>query len=71
MNVLATVFRLLGLSRRRGSARGGPDFADMGTAFGLDATTTLEAESAEGAAARAHLAAADPFQLRVHRRSSV
>ena len=70
VNVFATVLRLLGLSRRA-RARGPADPADMGTAFGLDACTTLDADSIEAAAARAWLETADHFQLRLHRRSSV
>ena len=71
VNVLATVFRLLGLARPRRRARGPVDMADMGTAFGLDACTTLDADSIEAAAARAWLESADHFQLRLHRRTSV
>ena len=70
VNMLATVFRLLGFSRPA-RVRGAVDMADMGTAFGLDACTTLDADSIEAAATRAWLETADHFQLRLHRRSSV
>ena len=68
MNVLATVFRLFGLSRRAAGRRP-TDLGDMGTAFGLDACTTLDAEAIEGAALRARLEPADHFQLRLNRSS--
>ena len=70
MNLLLAVARALGLSRSRRQAWRSPDLGDMGTAFGLDAITTLDAESPEGAAARAEMASADRFQMRLHRRSS-
>ena len=44
MNLFAGARWLMSLTSRRASRRHGSDPADMGTAFGLDATTTLEQE---------------------------
>jgi hypothetical protein len=44
MNLIAGARWLLALTSRRATRRRGADPADMGTAFGLDAITTLEAE---------------------------
>ncbi len=46
------------------------DWADMGTAFGLDAITTLQPESAADVAARERAAPASRMQVRLHRRST-
>ena len=46
------------------------DWADMGTAFGLDAITTLQPESAAEAAARERAAPLSRMQNRLHRRST-
>ena len=51
-------------------ARRVDDWADMGTAFGLDATTTLQPESAAEVAARERAAKANRMQYRLHRRST-
>ncbi|MDQ6685672.1 MAG: hypothetical protein M3Z16_11155 [Pseudomonadota bacterium] len=56
--------------RRRAASRRDDDFADMGTALGLDASTTLDAESLEGVAAQAGRERPNRLQLRLHRRSS-
>ena len=44
MNLIAGARWLLALTSRRAARRRGSDPADMGTAFGLDAITTLEGE---------------------------
>jgi len=46
------------------------DAADMGTAFGLDASTFLEPETPEEIAAREPAHALSRFEHRLHRRSS-
>ena len=45
MNLFAGARWLLTLGSRRANRRHGSDPADMGTAFGLDAITTLEPET--------------------------
>jgi hypothetical protein len=68
MNLIARARRYLSLRRRR--ARGGDDDpADMGTAFGLDAITTIQPESAAEIAARER-APLNRMAHRLHRRSS-
>lgn len=72
MNFLAGARWLLTLGSRRASRGHGSDPADMGTAFGLDAITTLLEPEALGEPPpgddAAHLSR---FELRLHRRSSL
>lgn len=51
-------------------ARRVDDWADMGTAFGLDAITTLQPESAAEVAARERAAPVSRMQYRLDRRST-
>lgn len=51
-------------------ARRVDDWADMGTAFGLDAITTLQPESAAEVAARERAAPVSRMQYRLNRRST-
>lgn len=46
MNLIAGARWLFALASRRAAPRRGTDPADMGTAFGLDAITTLDGELA-------------------------
>ena len=69
MNLFAGARWLLTLGSRRANRRHGSDPADMGTAFGLDAITTIQPESAEELAAR-QVAPANRMADRLHRRSS-
>jgi hypothetical protein len=71
MNLIAGARWLLALTSRRAVRRHGSDPADMGTAFGLDAITTLEPQSLDDLSE--HEAAATPtrFELRLHRRSNL
>jgi hypothetical protein len=72
MNFLAGARWLLTLGSRRASRRHGSDPADMGTAFGLDAITTLLEPEALGEPASGDDAARPSrFELRLHRRSSL
>ncbi len=71
MNLFAGARWLMSLVSRRASRRQGSDPADMGTAFGLDAITTLEPETAREAQEREAAPAPSPFELRLHRRSSL
>ena len=74
MKFLAAARHLFTRASRRATRRRDDDFADMGTAFGLDATTTIAPETPgeitsrlaaqEGAASTKRLA------HRLHRRSS-
>ncbi len=67
MNLIARARRYLATSRRS-ARRLDDDPADMGTAFGLDAITTIQPESpAEIAARRA--APVSRIEDRLHRRS--
>ena len=69
MNLIARARRFLSTSRR--TARSvDDDPADMGTAFGLDAITTILPESAAEAAARQSALPASRMQYRLHRRST-
>ena len=68
--VFAILRRAFALALGRGGRRGLADPADMGTAFGLDASTFLEPESAEEIAARAPATPISRFEHRLHRRSS-
>jgi hypothetical protein len=71
MNLVAGVRWLLSLTSRRASGRHGSDPADMGTAFGLDAITTLEPESPGEVQQREAAPAPSRFELRLHRRSTL
>jgi hypothetical protein len=68
MNLFARARRYLSISRR--ARRHGEDPADMGTAFGLDAITTIQPESAAEALARERAAPASRIDYRLHRRST-
>ncbi len=68
MNLIARARRYLSTPRR--SRRSVDDPADMGTAFGLDAITTIQPESAAEAAAREQAAPPSRMQYRLHRRST-
>ncbi|MEO5882328.1 MAG: hypothetical protein ABIQ06_07915 [Caldimonas sp.] len=71
MNLIAGARWLLTLGTRRASRRHGSDPADMGTAFGLDATTTLEPETPAESQLRDDSARPSRFELRLHRRSTL
>jgi len=68
MNLIAPARRLFALFSRRGVGARGEDPAEMGTAFGLDAMTTIEPEAEE--AARREAGPRSRFEHRLHRRSS-
>jgi len=69
MNLIARARRYFRISRR--AARGlADDPADMGTAFGLDAITTIQPESPSEIAARERAAPPSRIALRLHRRST-
>lgn len=70
MLVFVIARRLLTLAFRRGRRGRMDDAADMGTAFGLDASTFLESETPEEIAAREPAHALSRFEHRLHRRSS-
>ena len=72
MNLFAGARWLLTLGSRRAGRRHGSDPADMGTAFGLDAITTLLEPEALGESPPAG-DAPNPsrFELRLHRRSTL
>jgi hypothetical protein len=69
MNLIARARRYLSTSRRT-ARRLDDDPADMGTAFGLDAITTIQPESAAETAARERAAPASRIDYRLHRRST-
>ena len=71
MNFLAGARWLLTLGSRRANRRHGSDPADMGTAFGLDAITTLEPESLGESQLRTDSPRPSRFELRLHRRSTL
>jgi hypothetical protein len=68
MNLIARARRYLSTPRRARSFMFDP--ADMGTAFGLDAITTIQPETAAEAAARERAAPPTRFEHRLHRRST-
>ena len=68
MNLIARARRYLATSRRS-ARRLDDDPADMGTAFGLDAITTIQPESPAELAARER-ATSSRLQHRLHRRST-
>ncbi len=69
MNLIARARRYLSTSRRA-ARRLDDDPADMGTAFGLDAITTIQPETAAEIAARERATPASRIALRLHRRST-
>lgn len=71
MNLMAGARWLLSLTSRRATRRHGSDPADMGTAFGLDAITTLEPRSLDDARERDPVAKPTRFESRLHRRSTL
>ena len=71
MNLFAGARWLMSLTSRRARRRHGSDPADMGTAFGLDATTILEPESLGDAEQRDAAPKPSPCELRLHRRSTL
>ena len=68
MNLIARARRYLSTSRRSARALD-DDPADMGTAFGLDAITTIQPESPAEIAARQCAAPVSRIDYRLHRRS--
>ncbi len=70
MKLMAGARWLLALTSRRATRRHGSDPADMGTAFGLDAITTLEPQSLDEEPEREGSAKPTRFELRLHRRST-
>ena len=71
MNLFAGARWLLTLGSRRANRRPGSDPADMGTAFGLDAITTLEPEAGGESQLRDDATRPSRFELRLHRRSTL
>lgn len=70
MNLIERARRFLALSTSRAAGREVHDPADMGTAFGLDAITVLEPQSAEEIAMREQAQPPTRFQHRLNRRST-
>ena len=68
MNLIARARRYLSSPRR--ARRTIDDPADMGTAFGLDAITTIQPETPAEAAARERAAPVSRMEHRLHRRST-
>jgi hypothetical protein len=68
MNLIARARRYFSTTRR--ARRMDDDPADMGTAFGLDAITTIQPESAAEAAARQRALPPSRIEYRLHRRST-
>ena len=71
MNLFAGARWLLTLGSGRSSRRHGSDPADMGTAFGLDAITTLEPQPLGESGLRDDAPQPSRFELRLHRRSTL
>jgi hypothetical protein len=69
MNLIARARRYFAISRRS-ARRLDDDPADMGTAFGLDAITTIQPESPAEIAARERSTTPSRIALRLHRRST-
>jgi hypothetical protein len=69
MNLIARARRYFAISRRS-VRRLDDDPADMGTAFGLDAITTIQPESPAEIAARERSTPPSRIALRLHRRST-
>ena len=70
MNLIARARRYLSTSRRTARRVDDDDPADMGTAFGLDAITTIQPESPAEIAAREGAGPPSRIALRLHRRST-
>ena len=68
MNLIARARRYLSASRRA-ARRLDDDPADMGTAFGLDAITTIQPDSPAEIAARQQAGPVSRMDHRLHRRS--
>jgi hypothetical protein len=68
MKLIAPARRFFALISRRALGPRVQDPAEMGTAFGLDAMTTLEPEAED--AARREAGSRSRFENRLHRRSS-
>ncbi len=68
MKLIAPARRFLALLSRAALGPRIEDPAEMGTAFGLDAMTTIEPEAED--AARSESAPRSRFENRLHRRSS-
>jgi hypothetical protein len=71
MNLIAGARWLLALTSRRAAQRSGSDPADMGTAFGLDAITTLEPESLDELPGHDGPTTQTRFELRLNGRSTL
>ena len=71
MNLIAAARRLIALTARRAVRRRPSDPADMGTAFGLDATTVLDSETAAAIETAKPASPATRFEHRLHRRSGL
>jgi hypothetical protein len=71
MNLIAGARWLLALTSRRSTRRRGTDPADMGTAFGLDAITTLEVELDSGLREPVPATRPSRFEHRSRRRSGL
>ena len=71
MNLIAAVRWLIALTPRRATRRHGGDPADMGTAFGLDAITTLEGELDSGLRESRPVLEASRFEHRSRRRTGL
>ncbi|MEP6740079.1 MAG: hypothetical protein ABJA61_06845 [Caldimonas sp.] len=70
MNLIARARRFFALASPGAARRRSEDPADMGTAFGLDAITTLEPEYGAEAGSREPTEPPSHFQHRLHKRSS-
>ena len=70
MNLIARARHYLSTTRRAARQGDDDDPADMGTAFGLDAITTIQPESAAEIAARERAAPVSRIDYRLHRRST-
>ena len=70
MNLLAGARWLLALASRRASRSAAGDPADMGTAFGLDAITSIEPQLDSEAPAH-EKPKRSRFEHRLHRRSTL
>ena len=71
MNLIAGARWLLALTSRRAPRRRGSEPADMGTAFGLDAITTLEPELDSGLRESRPALETSRFEHRSRRRSGL
>ena len=71
MNLIAAARKLIALTARHAERRHASDPADMGTAFGLDATTVLDAETVAAVSRPEPAMPATRFEHRLHRRSGL